>query len=58
MRDNSVHEAYQELQQEAGAYFQFLPRGHIYDRIRQRTGLCTKTIAFILNHTQWLDKME
>ena len=58
VRDNMVHEAYQELQLEAGGYFKLLPRGHIYDHIRQRTGLCTKTIAFILNHTRWQDKRE
>ena len=53
MRDNSVHETYQQLQKETGDYFRFLPREFIYDQIRQRTGLCTKTIAFILNHTKW-----
>lgn len=53
MRDNSVHEAYRQLQQETGEYFRFLPREFVYDQIRQRTGLCTKTIAFILNHTKW-----
>lgn len=53
VRDNSVHQAYEELQQETGEYFRFLPREFLYERIRQQTGLCTKTIAFILNHTRW-----
>ena len=53
MRDNMVHEAYRRLQQDTGEYFRFLPREFVYDRIRQQTGLCTKTIAFILNHTKW-----
>ena len=53
MRDNSVHEAYRQLQKETGDYFHFLPREFVYERIRQQTGLCTKTIAFILNHTRW-----
>lgn len=47
LRDNAVHEAYRQLQQETGEYFRFLPREFVYERIRQRTGLCTKTL-----HTQ------
>ena len=50
-----VHEVYTRLKDETGMYFQFLPREYVYNRIKQRTGLCTKTIAFILNHTQWQD---
>ena len=53
MRDNMVHEAYSQLRQQTGEYFRFLPREFVYERIRQQTGLCTKTIAFILNHTRW-----
>lgn len=55
VRDNMVHEVYTRLKDETGMYFQFLPREYVYNRIKQRTGLCTKTIAFILNHTQWQD---
>ena len=53
VRDNSVHEAYREVCKETGKLSSFVAKSYIYDRIRQRTGLCTKTIAFILNHTRW-----
>lgn len=50
-RDNAVHEAYEELRAELGGYADLVPRGYIYDRLSGMTGLCTKTVAFILNHT-------
>lgn len=58
LRDNSVHQAYHELCKEAGKLSPFVAKSYIYDQIRQRTGLCTKTIAFILNHTRWQEINE
>ena len=40
-RDNKVHEAYEEICKELGKYSRLV-----------RTGLSTKTIAYILNHTE------
>ena len=51
VRDNEVHEAYEEVLRQYGEVAKYLPRGFIYERIQSKTGLCTKTIAFILNHT-------
>ena len=51
VRDNEVHEAYEEVLRQYGDVAKYLPRGFIYERIQSKTGLCTKTIAFILNHT-------
>lgn len=51
-RDNAVHVAYEELRAELGDYADLVPRGYIYERLSERTGFCTKTIAFILNHTE------
>ena len=51
IRDNAVHEAYEEVCREAGEYAALLPREYIYGKIHEKTGLCMKTIAFILNHT-------
>lgn len=52
IRDNLVHEAYENICKEAGAYASLVPREYLYDKVQERTGLCKKTIAFILNHTE------
>lgn len=51
IRDNTVHEAYYEVCRSLGAYAFLVPKSYIYDKIHERCGLCTKTIAYILNHT-------
>ena len=51
IRDNEVHQAYHDLCIEHGSMSRFVSKQYIYERIRARTGLCSKTIAFILNHT-------
>jgi len=52
IRDNEVHKLYDEVRQEAGKYFRELPRSTVYAVIGEQTGLCAKTIAYILNHTR------
>ena len=57
-RDDYVHIQYNELRKEYGdKIFFLLPKGFIYAKISERTGLCTKTIANILNHTHITDKL-
>lgn len=51
IRDNEVHKAYAEIKAELGALVYEVRRGHIYDRISAKTGLCCKSVAYILNHT-------
>ena len=51
IRDNEVHKVYHDLCIELGSMSRFVSKQYIYERIRVRTGLCSKTIAFILNHT-------
>lgn len=51
IRDNEVHKAYEELRKELGTLFVEVSKSYIYERIGKRTGLCNKTIAYILNHT-------
>ena len=51
VRDNMVHRVYDDVCKELGKCAGLVPREFIYNEIRERTGLCTKTIAFILNHT-------
>lgn len=52
LRDDTVLGIYEELQEELGELFCVVSKSYIYDRIRERTGLCHKTIAFILNHAE------
>lgn len=51
IRDNGVHDAYVDLKGEMGQFAHVVAKSYIYGRLSERTGLCTKTIAFILNHT-------
>ena len=51
IRDNGVHEAYEDVCREIGDMAKLLPKEYLYEKVKARTGLCTKTIAWILNHT-------
>ena len=51
IRDNRVHEAYEEVCREIGDMARLLPKEYLYEKVKEKTGLCTRTIAFILNHT-------
>jgi len=51
-RHDEVHEAYDEVIRELGAMVRAVSKAYIYERIKQRTGLCVKTIAYVLNHTE------
>jgi len=51
IRDNRVHEIYRYTVNELGGLRNVVSKSYIYERIKQKTGLCSKTIAFILNHT-------
>lgn len=55
IRDNTVHDVYSVLKEELGDLIGVVSRAYIYDRIKEKTGLCHKTIAFILNHTRYSD---
>lgn len=51
IRDNEVHEAYEEVCREIGDMARLLPKEYLYEKVKEKTGLCTRTIARILNHT-------
>lgn len=53
IRDNHVHEIYRQVTSEMGSFKNVVSKSYIYEQIRQRTGLCIKTIAYILNHTKY-----
>ena len=50
IRDNGVHEAYEDVCREIGDMAKLLPKEYLYEKVKARTGLCTKTIAWILNN--------
>lgn len=52
VRDNAVHAEYDNLVAQLGDLINVVSRNYIYDRIKAQTGLCVKTIAYILNHTK------
>lgn len=56
IRDNYVHGIYYELAKEIGSLVNVVSKSYIYDYIGKKTGLCAKTIAYILNHTRWDEK--
>lgn len=51
-RHDEVHRAYDDVVCCLGDLAQVVSKAYIYERIKERTGLCTKTIAFVLNHTR------
>lgn len=50
IRDNQVLDAYTEVISDLGEVAYAVSKSYIYDKVRERTGLCTKTIAFVINH--------
>lgn len=50
VRDNNVLNAYMLVMKDLGELSQVVSKSYVYEKVRQRTGLCTKTIAFIINH--------
>lgn len=52
LRDEQVLSLYDSIAEDLGELLPVVSRSYIYDRIQKETGLCHKTIAFILNHTK------
>ena len=52
IRSNMVHEIHSSIKQRYDSnVFNNLSKTFIYEEIHKETGLCTKTIANILNHS-------
>jgi len=51
VRHNLVHDEYKAVTNSLGEYAFLVPKSYIYKLICERTGLCVKTVAYILNHT-------
>lgn len=52
VRDNEIHELYQQIRHELGDLANVVSKGYIYERIKEKTKLSIRTISFILNHTK------
>lgn len=50
IRDNHVLDVYTDVKNELGELANFVAKQYIYEKVQERTGLCTKTIAYIINH--------
>lgn len=51
-RYNGVHDAYSLVMEELGDLADAVSRHYVYEKIKEKTGLCVKTIAYVLNHTE------
>lgn len=53
VRDNEVLDVYRDVMDELGVELsRAVSKSYIYDKVRERTGLCMKTIAFVINHVE------
>jgi len=47
VRDNNVINAYILVMKDLGELSQVVSKSYVYEKVRKKTGLCTKTIAFL-----------
>lgn len=52
IRDNEVHKLFHEITKELGELSFAVSKNYIYERIKEKTKLSTRTISFIINHTK------
>lgn len=55
IRYNEVHDMYDKIIKDLGDISAYVSKGYIYDKIREKTGLSTRYISRILNHTKRKD---
>ena len=55
IRYNEVHDMYDKIIKDLGDISAYVFKGYIYDKIREKTGLSTRHISRILNHTKRKD---
>lgn len=54
-RHNVVHILYAKIKAELGEAYKYVSKSYFYDRIAPETKLSTRQIAYILNHTRYVD---
>lgn len=55
IRYNEIHDMYDKIIKDLGDVSAYVSKGYIYDKIKERTGLSTRYISRILNHTKKRD---
>lgn len=55
IRYNEVHDMYDKIIKDLGDMSAYVSKGYIYDKIKDKTGLSTRHISRILNHTKKRD---
>lgn len=55
LRDNLVHEMYEEELARLGEAGNYVSREYLYRKVGERSGLSVRSVSYILNHT---DKEE
>lgn len=55
LRDNLVHDIYQEELNKLGEAGRYVSKEYLYTQIQKRIGLSTRSISYIINHTQKID---
>lgn len=58
LRHNHVHELYAELRSHLGVFPNAVAKGTIYEYLSKKSGLSTKKVAYILNHTRYIPPSE
>ncbi len=58
IRYNEVHDMYDKIIKDQGDMSAYVSKGYIYDKIKERTGLSTRHISRILNHTDILPSLK
>lgn len=56
LRDNKIHAMHKEIMAGFGEHRNAVAKSHIYNLIKERTGLSIRTIAEVLNHTKEVDE--
>lgn len=52
VRHDIVHAVHKKILDELGQYKNVVSKNYIYEAIREKTRLSTRTIAYVLNHTE------
>ena len=55
IRYNEIHDMYDKIIKDLEDVSAYVSKGYIYDKIKERTGLSTRHISRILNHTKKKD---
>ena len=52
LRDNLVHEIYNEECRRLGDASGYVSREYLYNKVKEETGLSIRSISYIVNHTE------